>query len=89
MDSEDAPKVNLTKDAARITTSDRHYMKKIEALNLQRVDRLKKVRNNNRLVSGALGFGVFSIYFYTIYAVRQEKFFDDFNLPETTTDNPN
>ncbi|KAK0091630.1 hypothetical protein PV326_002930 [Microctonus aethiopoides] len=86
MDPEDMPKLNLAKDAAKLSTSDRHYIKKIEEFNVERVARLKKLNRNNRIVGGLLGLTVISIYAYTINAVKQERFLDDFEVPQTTTE---
>lgn len=86
MDPEDMPKLNIAKDAAKLSTSDRHYIKKIEEFNVERVARLKKVKRNSWIVGGLLGIGVISIYAYTIYAVRQERFLDDFEVPQKTTE---
>ncbi|XP_012284908.1 cytochrome c oxidase assembly factor 3, mitochondrial [Orussus abietinus] len=85
MDGDQMPKVDLTKDARKLTISDRAYMKRIEEINTERVQRLMKMRRNNAITGSLLGLGVLGIYFYTIYAVRQESFLDDFEEPQKTT----
>lgn len=80
------PKVNLSRDAPKITVSDLHYMRQVEIANLERVNRLKKVRSNNRLMGSCLTAFALAIYGYTIYAVKQEKFLDDFDEPEKLSD---
>ncbi|KAK0163442.1 hypothetical protein PV327_007121 [Microctonus hyperodae] len=85
MDPEDMPKLNIAKDASKLSTSDRHYIKKIEEYNIERVARLKKYNRSGNIIGGLLGLGVISIYAYTIYAVKQERFLDDFDIPQTTT----
>lgn len=57
------------------------YMKIIEQKNLERVKKLELIRKRNRLTGAAIGVSVFSIYLYSMYAVKQETFLDDFNEP--------
>lgn len=57
------------------------YMKIIEQKNLERVQKLKQINRRNRFTGLAIGAGVFSIYLYSIFAVKQETFLDDFNEP--------
>lgn len=75
--SERMPKI----DATKVRQSDLDFMKFVEKQNLERVLKLKRTRRNNLITGGLLGLGVFSIYFYSIFAVRQEKFLDDFDEP--------
>ncbi|CAG0900670.1 unnamed protein product [Darwinula stevensoni] len=74
------PKVDLKKDKG-ITQMHIDYMKKFEKENLLRVQKLKRVRQRNFLTGLLLGAGVLSIYTYSIVAVKQEKFLDDFEDP--------
>lgn len=75
------PKVDLNK----LNASDREFMQRIQRDNLERVAKLKRVRRNNLITGGILGGIVVAIYSYTIYAVKQETFLDDFEVPQTTT----
>ena len=86
MDNEQMPKVNLTRDAPRLTISDLHHMKRIEEENLKRVIKFKRTRFLNRVTATGLVAGVIGIYSYTIWAVKQEKFLDDFDEPEKISD---
>lgn len=82
MDKEWMPKVDLKKDSAKIKNIHFSLMNEIEKQNSERVKRLVKLRRSNRILGCLLGGTVFSIYFYTIYSIKQEKFLDDFNEPE-------
>lgn len=57
------------------------YMKIIEQKNRERVQKLQTISKKNRVTGIAIGAGVFSIYLYSIFAVKQETFLDDFNEP--------
>lgn len=65
----------------QLKQSEIDFMKLIEEQNLQRVLKLKKTRKNNILTGVALGISVLGIYGYSMYAVKQEKFLDDFEEP--------
>nr|XP_050852267.1 cytochrome c oxidase assembly factor 3, mitochondrial [Vespula vulgaris]XP_050852268.1 cytochrome c oxidase assembly factor 3, mitochondrial [Vespula vulgaris] len=82
MDKEWMPKVDLKKDRAKIKNIHISLMNEIEKQNSERVKQLMKLRRSNRILGSILGVTVLSIYFYTIYTVKQEKFLDDFNEPE-------
>ncbi|XP_076178479.1 cytochrome c oxidase assembly factor 3, mitochondrial-like isoform X2 [Ptiloglossa arizonensis] len=58
-------------------------LKQAEELNFQRAIKHKKNRKSNALFGISLAVGVLGIYFYTINAVKQETFLDDFQKPET------
>jgi hypothetical protein len=83
-DNEQMPKVDLVKDKANISRTTVDYMKIVEKENLRRVRELQKLRQRNVRTGLMLGAGVLGIYLYTIFAVRQEKFLDDFDEPATT-----
>ncbi|KAJ8713262.1 hypothetical protein PYW07_013632 [Mythimna separata] len=57
------------------------YMKLIEQKNRERVNRLQQISKKNRITGLAIGTGVLSVYLYSIFAVKQETFLDDFNEP--------
>jgi hypothetical protein len=82
--NERMPKVDLVKDKANISRTTVDYMKIVEKENLRRVQELQKLRQRNVRTGLMLGAGVLGIYLYTIFAVRQEKFLDDFDEPATT-----
>lgn len=71
-------------DLSRLNESDKEFIRRLQEQNLERVAKLKRVRRNNLLTAGFLGLGIIGIYSYTIYAVKQETFLDDFNEPEKT-----
>jgi len=77
-------KVDITKDTTKLKSTDIIYMKRIEEQNLQRAKTVQKYRKANNRTAIALGLGVIGIYAYTIYSVKQEKFLDDFEVPEKT-----
>lgn len=78
------PKVDLMKDKP-LDDSTRELMKFIEKENLQRVVKLKKLRTKNWFTGLFLGGAVVSIYAYSILAVKQETFLDDFEEPKLAT----
>jgi hypothetical protein len=45
---------------------------------IDRVNRLKKIRRTNLITAGVLGFSVFAIFGYSMWAVGSEKFLDEF-----------
>lgn len=77
------PKVDVQNQ--KINPTQLQFMKLIEKQNLERVQKLQRLRRNNIITGCIVGTGVFSIYFYSMWAVQQEKFLDDFNEPEKTT----
>ena len=84
-DNEQMKKVDLVKDKANISRTTIDYMKIVEKENLRRVQELRRIRQRNIRTGLMLGAGVFGIYMYTIFSVRQEKFLDDFDEPATTS----
>lgn len=58
------------------------YMNKINKRNEERYLREKKLRKHYRITGSLLFAFVLSVYFYTMYAIQQEKFLDDFDVPE-------
>lgn len=86
MDKEWMPKVDLEKDSFKLKDVNIALMREIEKQNLERVQRLKKLRKSNKILGLTLGATVLSVYFYTMYTVRQERFLDDFNEPDAIAD---
>lgn len=77
--SDRMPKVDLSK----LSASDREFIQRVNRENQERVAKLKRIRRNNLITAGILGSLVVGIYGYTIYAVKQETFLDDFEPPAT------
>ncbi|KAL6267469.1 hypothetical protein P5V15_000545 [Pogonomyrmex californicus] len=82
--NETMPKVDILKDVGRLKSTDVVYMKRLEEQNLQRAKKVQVYRKANNRTAFALTLGVIGIYAYTIYSVKQEKFLDDFDVPEKT-----
>lgn len=77
------PKVDTCKDKHRISEIQLTYMKYIEKENIERAQKLTKLRRKNIFTALSLGAAVIGIYAYTILAVKQETFLDDFDEPAT------
>lgn len=73
------------KDFSKLKTTELDFIKEIERQNLERVTKLKLIRRNNLITGSLLGVGVLAIYGYSMYAVKQESFLDDFEEPQKTT----
>lgn len=58
------------------------FMKLIEQRNLLRVTKLRQLRKRNTWTGVAIGGTVIGIYLYSMLAVKQERFLDDFNEPQ-------
>lgn len=74
-------------DLSKLRQVDLDFIKQIEKQNLERVQKLKRIRRNNIITGCLFGVGVLSIYGYTIWAVRQESFLDDFDEPAKIIEN--
>ncbi|KAL7642893.1 UNVERIFIED_CONTAM: hypothetical protein RMT77_006182 [Armadillidium vulgare] len=70
-------KLDMKKDAPKLSQVQLDYMKIIEQQNIERVRKLTKTRRNNIITASLLGVGVISIYAYSILSVKQEKFLDE------------
>jgi hypothetical protein len=79
--SSEIPKVKYAENR-KLKPSEIDFMRLIEQQNLQRVQKLQRTRRNNFITAGVLGSSVLGIYLYSMFAVQQEKFLDDFNEPE-------
>lgn len=80
-DSKYNPKVNSNGQDPVLKQAELDYMKIIEQKNRERVQKLKQISRKNRITGLAIGAGVLSIYAYSILAVKQETFLDDFEEP--------
>ncbi|KAJ8930664.1 hypothetical protein NQ314_016505 [Rhamnusium bicolor] len=72
-------------DLAKLKQTELHFVKQVEQKNFERAQKLTRLRRNNLITGCLLGVGVLSIYGYSMYAVRQESFLDDFDEPAKTT----
>lgn len=78
------PKVDVLKDTGKLSSTDIIYMKRMEEQNLERALKVQAYRKKNNRTALLLAISVIGIYAYTIYSVKQEKFLDDFKMPEKT-----
>lgn len=76
-DKSHMPKLDISNDMPKLSQAQLDYMKILEKQNIERVTKLKRLRRNNILTGIALLGSVFSIYTYSIVAVKQEKFLDE------------
>ena len=58
------------------------YASKLNAKKLDEYQKVQKVKTYNRLVGALLATFVLGVYGYTMFAISQEKFLDDFDVPE-------
>lgn len=63
--SEQGPKIKYGESAPKLDKAQLQFMKLIEEQNLDRVQKLKRIRRNNLLTAGALGVSVLAIYGYS------------------------
>ncbi|XP_063888340.1 cytochrome c oxidase assembly factor 3, mitochondrial-like isoform X1 [Scylla paramamosain] len=76
-DGRQMPRLNLQRDSPQLSKAQLDYMKLIEGQNAERVRKLALQRRNNVIIGSLIGLGVLSIYGYSIYSVKQEKFLDE------------
>ncbi len=74
-------KIDLAKDWSTLPQAQQMYIKKMIEKNNERYEREQKLRKHYRISAAVLFSVVFTIYFYSMYAVKQEKFLDDFEVP--------
>ncbi|XP_054285600.1 cytochrome c oxidase assembly factor 3, mitochondrial [Macrosteles quadrilineatus] len=75
-------KVDFVKDKKLLNAATQEWIKLVEKQNIERVEKLRKIRKKNIITSLFLGGGVLAIYAYTILSVKQETFLDDFEVPQ-------
>ena len=56
-------------------------IKKAEQINKERAERHIKNRKKDFVIGGTCAAIALSIYFYTMFAIKQETFLDDFEVP--------
>lgn len=79
------PAFNISKTAGverQLKPSEVDFMRLIEKQNVQRVTKLRLQRKRNVYTGLIIGGTVISIYLYSMLAVKQERFLDDFNEPQ-------
>jgi hypothetical protein len=69
--------VDLERDSSQLTQTHLDFMRRIEQENINRVLRMRAIRRRNLITGALLGFGVLSIYGYSIFAVKQESFLEE------------
>jgi hypothetical protein len=72
------PKVDMVKDAKFLSQAELDYMRLAQQQNVDRVNRLKKMRRNNLMTAGVLAVSTFAIFGYSMWSVGSEKFLDEF-----------
>lgn len=80
-DKDFTPKISGTKQDPVLKEAEIAYMRLIEQKNKERVQKLQVIAKRNRLTGLTIGAGVFGVYLYSIFAVKQETFLDDFEEP--------
>lgn len=73
-------------EGPKLSTAQLNFMKLIEQTNLERVAKLEKIRRRNTFTGWGLAAVVVGIYGYSMYAIKQEKFLDDFEEPAKVFD---
>lgn len=58
------------------------YMDKLNKRTTEKHQREKRLKTHYRITGTLLATFVLTVYFYSMYAVSQEKFLDDFQVPE-------
>jgi len=57
-------------------------VKKAEEMKMNHADKHRKHRRKDWLIGGGALATAIGIYMYTIFAIQQEKFLDDFDMPD-------
>lgn len=78
------PKVDFEKD--KVSEYIKDQIKVVERDNLKRLAEFKRVLKGGRFAGLFWGSVVISIYSYTMYAVKQETFLDNFDYPTEDDD---
>lgn len=73
-------------EGPQLSAAQLKFMQLIEAQNLDRINKLNHIRRRNTWTGWGLGAVVIGIYAYSMFAVKQEKFLDDFDEPEKVID---
>jgi hypothetical protein len=73
---------NNAPNAGKFSPMMQMYASKVNTKNLEEYQRVQKVKTYNRLIGAVLTTFVLGVYGYTMFAISQEKFLDDFDVPE-------
>lgn len=79
-------KVANPSEGPKLSPAQLKFMKLIETQNLERVAKLERIRRRNTWTGWGLGALVIGIYAYSMHAVKQETFLDDFEEPQKVID---
>lgn len=71
-------------DLNKLSGIEKRFIRQIEEMNKQRVEKLRKTRLRNRITGLALVGLICSIYFYSINAVKQEDELDNLDDPNSS-----
>jgi hypothetical protein len=74
--------LDIEKEMPKLTAAEQMYVKKYQNLNKKRFEKVMKTKKYGRIIGITLGTFVLTVYFYTMFAIKQEKFLDDFDLPD-------
>ena len=69
-------------DLSKLSPVQKMYIDKLALKNAEFFQRAKKQKKISRLVGIILGSVALGIYTFTIVSMKQEKFLDDFEVPE-------
>ena len=76
-------------DPQKMSKIQEMYIEKLNARNSERYLKEKRIRTHYRISGAIFACIALSIYGYTMFAIRQEKFLDDFDepvLPDSVAD---
>lgn len=79
-------KVSNPSEGPQLSATQLKFMKLIESQNLERIAKLERIRKRNTLTGWGLAAVVVGIYTFSMFAVKQERFLDDFDEPEKVID---
>jgi len=74
--------IDMAKEFDKFTPNEKLYIKKINGMNDKRLEAVHKRKKYGRVAGISLSIIALGIYFYTMLAIKQEKFLDDFSVPE-------
>ena len=75
---EETQSIDLRTEFKNLQKSDQLYIKRLEAINRARVKKQTLIRRRTFFMGVSLLAGVVGIYAYTMGAIKQEKFLEDF-----------
>jgi len=73
-------KIDLSKDIDKLSPDQKIYIQKLVEKNTERFTIQQRLRRHYNVTGLILTSFVLSIYAYTLYSIKQEKFLDDFDL---------